>query len=223
MFIFYCPPLPRGLGRSGEVAHGSLLTQMEWDWILVGFSSGWTAVTPVDGWWWSACVLPLEVRQGAWTALIRRGRLVRSQLQRRRKAQAGGPLPPSVGSSRRVDPVLAVLGHTIVWSPPCLEMALCRVRGSNPWREETVLVARRSWRGALDCKSSASAEWVRIPPPPRRLDCPLFMAGGLAVHGYVAEWSMAHAWKACGPEGPVGSNPIVSAGWVVGVWRSTPP
>lgn len=143
---------------------------MAWDWILVGFSSGWTAVTPVDGRWRSACVLPLEVRQGAWTALIRRGRLVRSQLQRRRKAQTGGPLPPSVGSSRRVDPVQAVLGHTIVWFPPCLEMALCRVRGSNPWREETALVARRSWRGALDCKSSASAEWVRIPPPPRRLD-----------------------------------------------------
>lgn len=29
--------------------------------------------------------------------------------------------------------------------------------------------------------------------------------------GYVAEWSMAHAWKACEPRGSVGSNPIVSA------------
>lgn len=65
--------------------------------------------------------LSLEVRQGAWTALIRRGRLVRSQLQRRKDVT------------------------------PCVA---------------SVMVARRSWRGASDCKSDVSAEWVRVPPPP---------------------------------------------------------
>lgn len=29
-----------------------------------------------------------------------------------------------------------------------------------------LMVARRSWRGASDCKSDVSTEWVRVPPPP---------------------------------------------------------
>lgn len=32
-----------------------------------------------------------------------------------------------------------------------------------------------------------------------------------AVHGWVAEWSNAHAWKACLPQGNAGSNPAPSA------------
>ncbi len=33
----------------------------------------------------------------------------------------------------------------------------------------------------------------------------------LSVNGRVAEWSIAHAWKACLPKGNVGSNPPPSA------------
>src|SRR5450755_3960523 len=31
------------------------------------------------------------------------------------------------------------------------------------------------------------------------------------LHGWVAEWSNAHAWKACLPQGNQGSNPCPSA------------
>lgn len=34
------------------------------------------------------------------------------------------------------------------------------------------------------------------------------------MNGWVAEWSNAHAWKACLPKGNQGSNPCPSAGAV---------
>ena len=66
----------------------------------------------------------------------------------------------------------------------------------------TIMVARCSRRGTSDCKSDALAEWVRIPLPPLMLSASheVYLSG-CAYHnyGYVAEWSMAHAWKACEP------------------------
>ena len=47
----------------------------------------------------------------------------------------------------------------------------------------------------------------RIVPAPFNFD--------LRARGWVAEWSNAHAWKACLPKGNQGSNPCPSAGCLI--------
>ena len=43
--------------------------------------------------------------------------------------------------------------------------------------------------------------------------------GGKSAKGWVAEWSIAHAWKACLPKGNGGSNPPPSAALIVRTLR----
>ena len=48
----------------------------------------------------------------------------------------------------------------------------------------------------------------------------------LATLGEMAEWLKAHAWKACVPQGTVGSNPTLSASyrshWIEQALRKVP-
>ena len=64
--------------------------------------------------------------------------------------------------------------------------------------------------------------WVRIPPPPPGRDRtqnkepganprPRLLVLGRRRLGGVLEWPIRHAWRACDPQGSVGSNPTPSA------------
>ena len=62
----------------------------------------------------------------------------------------------------------------------------------------SVMVARRSWRGASDCKSDVSAEWVRVPPPPLETRLYLLKTIDMGRSGLILDTWPSGRWRTLG-------------------------
>ena len=62
----------------------------------------------------------------------------------------------------------------------------------------SVMVARRSWRGASDCKSDVSAEWVRFPPPPLETRLSLLKTIDMGRSGLILDTWPSGRWRTLG-------------------------